>query len=140
LKVRQKRAANDPSKKGQSAVDFTGLRVLLVEDNEINQELASQLLRDAGISVSIAENGREAVDKVTTESFDGVLMDIQMPVMDGYQAAKAIRGQTELAALPILAMTANAMAADRARALEAGMNEHLSKPIDPGELYAAIRL
>jgi len=121
------------------SVDLRGIRVLLVEDNEINQELASQLLRDAGITVSVAENGREAVEKVTTESFDGVLMDIQMPEMDGYQAARVIRTRPELAALPIIAMTANAMAADRAKALAAGMNEHLPKPIDPGELYAAIR-
>ena len=123
----------------QSAADFTGLHVLLVEDNEINRELASQLLRDAGITVSLAENGREAVEKVTTESFDGVLMDVQMPEMDGYQAARVIRARPELAGLPIIAMTANAMAADRAKALAAGMNEHVPKPIDPGELYAAIR-
>ena len=121
------------------AADLTGLRVLLVEDNEINRELASQLLRDAGIVVSLAHNGREAVEKVTTESFDGVLMDIQMPEMDGYQAAEVIRARPELAALPIIAMTANAMVADRAKALETGMNEHVSKPVDPDELYAAIR-
>jgi two-component system, sensor histidine kinase and response regulator len=124
---------------GERLVDFTGLRVLLVEDNEINRELASQLLRDVGIVVSTAQNGREAVEKVTTESFDGVLMDIQMPEMDGYQAARAIRAQSELAALPIIAMTANAMLVDRAKALDAGMNDHLPKPIDPGELYAAIK-
>ena len=123
----------------QLASDFTGLHVLLVEDNEINRELASQLLCDAGIAVSVAENGREAVEKVTTESFDGVLMDIQMPEMDGYEAARVIRTRPELAALPIIAMTANAMAADRAKALAAGMNEHVPKPIDPGELYTAIR-
>jgi CheY-like chemotaxis protein len=123
---------------GERLIDFTGLRVLLVEDNEINRELASQLLRDVGIVVSTAQNGREAVEKVTTESFDGVLMDIQMPEMDGYQAARAIRAQSELAALPIIAMTANAMLVDRAKALDAGMNDHLPKPIDPGELYAAI--
>ncbi len=123
----------------QFASDFTGLHVLLVEDNEINRELASQLLRDAGITVSVAENGREAVEKVTTESFDGVLMDIQMPEMDGYQATRVIRTRSELAELPIIAMTANAMAADRAKALAAGMNEHVPKPIDPGELYNAIR-
>ena len=124
---------------GERLVDFTGLRVLLVEDNEINRELASQLLRDVGIVVSTAQNGREAVEKVTTESFDGVLMDIQMPEMDGYQAVRAIRAQSELAALPIIAMTANAMLVDRAKALDAGMNDHLPKPIDPGELYAAIK-
>ena len=124
---------------GERLVDLTGLRVLLVEDNEINRELASQLLRDVGIVVSTAQNGREAVQKVTTESFDGVLMDIQMPEMDGYQAARAIRAQSELAALPIIAMTANAMLVDRAKALDAGMNDHLPKPINPGELYAAIK-
>jgi CheY-like chemotaxis protein len=123
----------------QSAADFTGLHVLLVEDNEVNREFGSQLLRDAGITVSLAENGLEAVEKVTAESFDGVLMDIQMPEMDGYQAAKAIRARPELAELPIVAMTANAMATDRANALAAGMNERVPKPIDPGELYAAMR-
>ena len=116
---------------GERLVDFTGLRVLLVEDNEINRELANQLLCDVGIVVSTAQNGREAVEKVTTESFDGVLMDIQMPEMDGYQAVRAIRAQSELAALPIIAMTANAMLVDRAKALDAGMNDHLPKPIDP---------
>ena len=124
---------------GERLADFSGLRVLLVEDNEINRELASQLLRDAGIVVSIAQNGREAVEKITKESFDGVLMDIQMPEMDGYQAARAIRAQSEFAALPIIAMTANAMLVDRTKALDAGMNDHLPKPIDPGELYAAIK-
>ena len=123
----------------QRSADLIGLRVLLAEDNEINRELAIQLLRDVGIIVSIAHNGREAVEKVTAESFDGVLMDIQMPEMDGYQAAGAIRARPELAALPIIAMTANAMATDRAKALAAGMNEHVPKPIDPGELYSAIR-
>ena len=124
---------------GERLVDFSGLRVLLVEDNEINRELASQLLRDVGIVVSTGQNGREALEKVTTESFDGVLMDIQMPEMDGYQAARAIRAQAELAALPIIAMTANAMPVDRTKALDAGMNDHLPKPIDPGELYATIK-
>jgi two-component system, sensor histidine kinase and response regulator len=123
----------------QSPANFTGLHVLLVEDNEINRELASQLQRDAGITVSLAENGLEAMEKVTAESFDGVLMEIQMPKMDGYQATKAIRARPELAELPIVAMTANAMAIDRAKTLAAGMNEHVPKPIDPGELYAAIR-
>ena len=127
-------------KEVQAAADFTGLRVLLVEDNDINRELASQLLREVGITVSIAHHGREAVEMVMKESFDGVLMDIQMPEMDGYQAARIIRAQPELTTLPIVAMTANAMAADRVKVLAAGMNEHLSKPIDPGELYAAIRL
>jgi two-component system, sensor histidine kinase and response regulator len=123
---------------GERLVDLSGLRVLLVEDNEINRELASQLLRDVGVVVSTAQNGREAVEKVTTESFDGVLMDIQMPEMDGYQAARAIRARSELTALPIIAMTANAMLVDRTKALDAGMNDHLPKPIDPQELYATI--
>jgi two-component system sensor histidine kinase/response regulator len=140
LKDASKANGQRPVEEVQSTTDFTGLRVLLVEDNEINRELAGQLLRDVGITISIAENGREALEKLTTESFDGVLMDIQMPEMDGYEAVRAIRAQPKLATLPIIAMTANAMAADRAKALDAGMNEHLSKPIDPGELYAAISL
>ena len=123
----------------QWAAELTGLRVLLVEDNEINRELAGQLLRDVGIVVSIAQNGREAVEKVSTEPFDGVLMDIQMPEMDGYRAAKLIRAQPKSSTLPMIAITANAMVADRAKALAAGMNEYVSKPIDPRELYEAIQ-
>jgi CheY-like chemotaxis protein len=115
-----------------------GMRVLLVEDNEINQEVALEILRAAGAQVTIAGNGREALKALDAESFEGVLMDVQMPVMDGLEATRAIRAQPRFAALPIVAMTANAMAGDRERCLEAGMDDYVSKPIDPEELFATM--
>ncbi len=121
------------------AADLAGLTVLLVEDNEINQEVATELLEGIGIKVTLAENGKQAVEKATTVRFDGVLMDIQMPEMDGYAATRAIRATPGFDTLPIVAMTANAMAGDRSRALEAGMNDHVAKPIDPDQLFATIQ-
>ncbi len=114
-----------------------GARVLLVEDNEINQQVASELLEQAGLLVTIANHGQEAVERMTTE-FDIVLMDIQMPVMDGYTAARTILADARFARVPILAMTANAMDADRELALAAGMREHVAKPIDPSRLFEAL--
>jgi signal transduction histidine kinase/DNA-binding response OmpR family regulator/HPt (histidine-containing phosphotransfer) domain-containing protein len=107
-----------------------GARVLLVEDHELNQELAMEILWDAGMEVTLATNGQEALDTLAREPFDGVLMDIQMPVMDGYTAAREIRKQARFADLPVIAVTANAMAGDREKALEAGMNDHIAKPVD----------
>ncbi|MGD8497460.1 MAG: response regulator, partial [Chromatiales bacterium] len=118
--------------------DLHGVRVLLVEDNEINQEVALEILRGAGLAVTIAGNGREALEALDGRDFEGVLMDVQMPVMDGLEATRAIRAQPRFAKLPIVAMTANAMAGDRERCLEAGMDDYVSKPIDPDELFAAI--
>ncbi|MFD2167683.1 response regulator [Thalassotalea euphylliae] len=112
-----------------------GAHVLLVEDNEINQQIAVELLQMAKLHVDVADNGQIAVDKLKTKSYDAVLMDIQMPVMDGYQATQAIRNELDMQDLPILAMTANAMAGDREKCLAAGMNDHLTKPIDPNEVY-----
>jgi two-component system sensor histidine kinase/response regulator len=112
--------------------------VLLVEDNEVNRELASELLGDMGILVTIAVNGREGVDMVAAEPFDLVLMDIQMPVMDGFTATGLIRADSRFGKLPILAMTAHAMSGDRERSLTAGMNDHITKPIDPNRLLAAL--
>ena len=108
-------------------------RVLLVEDNEINQEVAGALLTQLGVTHDIAANGQIAVDRVKNQAFDLVLMDIQMPVMDGYQATRAIRAFNP--SLPIIALTAAAMIEDRDKALEAGMNNHLAKPLDPKDLY-----
>jgi PAS domain S-box-containing protein len=113
---------------------LTKRRVLLVEDNEINSELATELLTDLGIVVVTAQDGHAAVTRVETDPFDLVLMDIQMPVMDGLTATKLIRSQERFQALPILAMTAHAMTGDRARSLQAGMNDHLTKPISPASL------
>ncbi|EME67859.1 sensor protein barA [Paramagnetospirillum caucaseum] len=114
-----------------------GVRVLLVEDNELNQEVAGEILRDAGLVVEIAENGRIAVDKVMAGAYDMVLMDMQMPVMDGVTATREIR-RLGFGDLPIIAMTANAMQADKEKCLEAGMNDHLAKPIDPDAMFATL--
>jgi PAS domain S-box-containing protein len=119
--------------------DLAGIRLLLVEDNEINQEVARELLREVGVEVEIAENGREALEMASADKYDGVLMDIQMPVMDGYEATREIRKKYASEELPIIAMTANAMAGDREEALQCGMNDHVTKPIDPQRLYDAVR-
>ncbi|UCD78176.1 MAG: response regulator, partial [Desulfobacterales bacterium] len=176
--------------------NIQGARVLLVEDNEINQQVAREILEGAGLNVTVATNGQEAVDAVKADSYDAVLMDVQMPVMDGYTAARKIRewetevrdqktedrGQraedgkkvsgvrcqvspdrelqgsalspqsSELAPsniqypessiqyqVPIIAMTAHAMAGDEQKSFEAGMNDHVTKPIDPDQLFAALQ-
>jgi two-component system sensor histidine kinase/response regulator len=115
-----------------------GARVLLVEDNEINQEVAIGQLEDAELFVDLAENGAEAVRMVHENDYDVVLMDMQMPVMDGIEATQAIRSESAFKDLPIIAMTANAMAADREKCLEAGMNDHIAKPIDPDQLLGTL--
>ena len=115
-----------------------GTRVLLVEDNDINQEVAIGLLEDAAIQVDLAENGEIAVRMSKENDYDAVLMDMQMPVMDGVEATRMIRSDPSLQGLPIIAMTANAMAADREKCLKAGMNDHVAKPIDPDELFAVL--
>ena len=113
-------------------------RVLLVEDNELNREVALGLLEDAHLSIDFAENGEVAVQMVNARKYDLVLMDMQMPVMDGITATKAIRSNPQLRALPIIAMTANVMATDREKCIEAGMNGHVAKPIDPDELFTVL--
>ena len=116
-----------------------GARVLLVEDNAMNQELAIELLKQVGIHVVIANHGQEALDIINKDSdFDGVLMDCQMPVMDGYTATRRLRENPLFNTLPILAMTANATDSDKASVLEAGMNDHISKPIVPRHLYQTL--
>jgi two-component system, sensor histidine kinase and response regulator len=116
------------------ASELAGRRILLVEDNEVNRLLAAELLTDLGIEVTVALNGREGVDRLQAEPFDLVLMDIQMPVMDGFTATKLIRADGRFQSLPIVAMTAHAMSGDRERSLNAGMNDHLTKPISPNQL------
>jgi len=123
---------------GHFPAELAHRRVLLVEDNEVNRDLATELLSDLGIVVSVAVNGREGVDMVAAEPFDLVLMDFQMPVMDGLTATRQIRADDRFAKLPILAMTAHAMNGDRERSLNAGMNDHITKPIDPNRLTAAL--
>ncbi|MES2715224.1 MAG: response regulator [Pseudomonadota bacterium] len=114
-----------------------GQQILLVEDNPINQEIAVELLQRVGLRVDTATDGERAVQLATTRHYDLVLMDVQMPGMDGLAATRAIRRQRG-GALPIVAMTANAFAEDRAEALLAGMNDHLAKPVDPGRLHATL--
>jgi signal transduction histidine kinase/DNA-binding response OmpR family regulator/HPt (histidine-containing phosphotransfer) domain-containing protein len=113
-------------------------RVLLVEDNELNQEVALGLLEDTQMKIDLAQNGEVAVRMVSTQKYDLVLMDTQMPVMDGIKATQIIRSNPQLRALPIVAMTANVMASDREKCIEAGMNDHVSKPIDPDELFRVL--
>ena len=115
-----------------------GLRVLLAEDNEINQEVALELLGKAGIAVAVANHGQEALDRLKEQDFDLVLMDMQMPVMDGVAATEAIRKNPAWAKLPVIAMTANVMAADIAKCKVAGMNDHIGKPIDVKEMFATL--
>ena len=127
-----------PAAVAASVQSLAGLRVLLVEDNDINQEVARGLMADLGVLVDVAVHGLEALDRLKTQVYDLVLMDMQMPVMDGLTATRLIRAQEHLARLPIVAMTANAMASDRQRCLEAGMDDHLAKPVEPDELRATL--
>jgi len=127
--------------KNKSKVDFEtlrpvqGARILLVEDNEINQQVARELLEKYGFYVDIAGHGQAAINALIPGRYDCVLMDIQMPIMDGYTATEKIRENPDYAQLPIIAMTANAMVSDKKLALKCGMNAHVSKPINPTELF-----
>jgi two-component system, sensor histidine kinase and response regulator len=116
----------------------SGARILLIEDNELNQQVATELLQDAGFYVDLAENGQIGVDKIVANHYDLVLMDMQMPVMDGITATLEIRADQRFGELPIVAMTANAMTGDRDRCLAAGMNDHVAKPIDPVVLFKTL--
>ncbi len=126
---------------GAAALDVSALRgasALLVEDNEVNQEVGQALLKELGLRVEIAPDGAVALERVQRQAYDVVLMDMQMPVMDGLTATRGIRQLGALDDLPILAMTANAMAGDRERCLEAGMQDYIAKPIDPNDLMAKL--
>jgi len=130
------------SKDESTVPDATGIRVLLVEDNDMNQQVATELLESAGAIVTIANHGGEAV-KILTDGekdpvFDVVFMDLQMPEMDGFTATKLLRSDTRLQKIPIIAMTAHALVEERERCLEAGMNDHVSKPIDPDDLFSTL--
>ena len=117
---------------------LAGAQVLLTEDNAINQQVAQEILARVGIVVTVANDGQEAVDAVAKRDFDLVLMDIQMPVMDGYKATRMLRNDTRFRDLPIIAMTAHALTGDRDNCFAAGMNDYVSKPIDTEKLYAAL--
>ncbi len=116
------------------------LKILVAEDNEINQEVAKEILTQASISAHVASNGAEAVEMVMNNEYDCVLMDIQMPIMDGYEAASKIRKSKSKEELPIIAMTANAMGGDKEKCLAAGMNDYISKPIRIKEFFETLNL
>jgi two-component system sensor histidine kinase/response regulator len=115
-----------------------GASILLVEDNEFNQQVAIEILEGVGLLVTLAQNGRESLEILKSQTFDAVLMDIQMPVMDGYQATMQIREMPEHRNLPVIAMTANAMERDRQNAALAGMSDHIAKPIDVKKLFSTL--
>ncbi len=123
-------AANRSAARSDVEAALRGAHILLVEDNDMNREFALEILTRAGIQVDVAGNGQEALEKIDCFHYDGVLMDCQMPVMDGFEATRSIRADGRFAALPVIAMTANAMAGDRERCAAAGMNDHIAKPID----------
>jgi signal transduction histidine kinase/CheY-like chemotaxis protein len=131
-------APRAPAKIAQPPPALAGIRVLLAEDNKLNQEVALALLEHAGVTADIAADGETAVRMASEGAYDAVLMDMQMPLLDGIGAATAIRALPGRQSLPIIAMTANAMAQDRERCLAAGMNDHIAKPIEPGLLWQTL--
>lgn len=146
--INQTQSADDQSAKGlvnnsDDIHSLAGLHILLVEDNAINQQVARELIERKGIILDIAANGKLAVEKVMSAGsekpgYDLVLMDIQMPVMDGYEATQEIRKQYSEQQLPIIAMTAHAFKGEREKSLSKGLNDHITKPINPSELYAVV--
>ncbi len=121
---------------------FDGAHVLLVEDNDTNQQIATELLEAAGVSADIASNGQQAIERIQAAEpgrYDLVFMDLQMPVMDGYEATRQLRADERFRGLTIIAMTAHAMKEERQRCLDVGMNDHVSKPIEPPALYGTLR-
>ena len=126
---------------GDAAAGLRGATVLLVEDNPINQQVARELLEQAGLAVVVANNGAEALEYLShldSDSMDALLMDLQMPIMDGYEATRRVRALAHMGDVPIIAMTAHASNEERQRCLDAGMNDHVSKPIDPNGLLATL--
>lgn len=134
---------NDIKHSDSSDADITGMNVLVVEDNELNMEIAMYILEDIGVNISKAQNGLAAVNTFAESSpgdFDAILMDIMMPVMDGIEAAKNIRklSRQDAHSIPIIAMTANAFDEDKNKTKAAGMNDHLTKPIEPNKLKSVL--
>ena len=139
--IRGGKAAPGRTRRVQNLADIAGpirgARVLLAEDNDLNQQVAVELLEGAGLSVVLAIDGRDAVEKMRSD-FHAVLMDVQMPIMDGYEATRIIRSRPEFAGIPVIAMTANAMERDLELAREAGMVCTVTKPVDPAALYRTL--
>ena len=137
-RAQQQQSSGEIAASDHRLASIRGARILLVEDNDINQQVARELLEDLGLVVDVADNGQVALDKVREGNWDLVFMDMQMPVMDGVTATREIRKLPGLAGLPIVAMTANAMEQDRRKCMDAGMNDFLVKPIDPADLTAIL--
>ena len=135
---RSKRQIVPPSRVRTGVPRLSGARILLVEDNELNQDVATGLIAPTGATVDVASNGAIAVQRVREGAYDLVLMDVQMPVMDGLTATRQIRALPGADSVPIVAMTANVMKGDRERCEAAGMNDHVGKPIDPDELFSVL--
>jgi two-component system sensor histidine kinase/response regulator len=133
------RIAQKSEQETEASEHIRGANVLLVEDNEINQQVAKEILEGAGLNVALAADGQEGVNAVKESNYDVVLMDVQMPVMDGYTATREIRKDKQFKDLPIIAMTAHAMAGDEDKSLKAGMNGHVTKPIDPDQLFSTLQ-
>jgi len=138
----QQETARISRKADAEGIRLDGVRILLAEDNDINQQIAVELLQGVGATIDVANNGREAWEVLSRTQdptpYAMVLMDVQMPEMDGYQATAKIRSEPRFAKLPIIAMTAHATVEERQRCLDAGMNDHVAKPIDPSALYATL--
>ena len=135
--------ARDEEKQEEVTASIRGLNILLVEDNELNMEIAEFVIQSEGASVVKAWNGQEAVEafeKSASGEFDVILMDVMMPVMDGLQAAKEIRklSREDAKTIPMIALSANAFEEDRKKTREAGMNQHVSKPLDANQLFAIL--
>jgi two-component system, sensor histidine kinase and response regulator len=137
-RVKHTRKQQRWSNNSETAQSVRGAYVLLVDDNRVNQELAMEILQDAGLRVDLADNGAQAITMVNMSDYDGILMDCQMPVMDGFEATRRIRTDARFATLPILAMTANATQEAREMCLACGMNDHISKPVDINQLFSML--
>lgn len=136
--VTQRHFESTPEKTAEAIRQLRGIKILLVEDNNLNQELAVELLSHNGVKVDTANNGLEAISMLQQHDYDGILMDCQMPLLDGYGATRRIRQQEKYKDLPIIAMTANVMSGDRQKALNAGMNDHIGKPISIDSLFMTL--